>query len=86
MDEAFIPGLRLAGDFSAGVVRPLLDEEFPALRYAAARLGPGAEVLTRAISDPQLRGRPPIGAADQFTDSTDALGDLGCPRAVISGF
>lgn len=45
MDEVFIPGLRLAGDFYAEVVRPLLDEEFPALRYAAALLGPGSEVL-----------------------------------------
>jgi hypothetical protein len=45
VDEVFIPGLRLAGDFYAEVVRPLLDEEFPALRYAAALLGPGSEVL-----------------------------------------
>ena len=42
--------------------------------------------LTTAITDPRLRGRPPIGAADQFIDSTDALGDLRCPRAVISAF
>jgi hypothetical protein len=43
--DTFIPGLRLAGEFYAEVVRPLLDEEFPGLRYAAALLGPGSEVL-----------------------------------------
>ena len=45
MDEVFIPGLRLAGEFYAEVVRPLLGQEFPGLRYAAALLGPGSEVL-----------------------------------------
>ena len=45
VDGAFIPGVRLAGEFYAGVVRPLLDREFPGLRYAAALLGPGSEVL-----------------------------------------
>ena len=45
MDGAFIPGLRLAGEFYAEAVRPLLDQEFPRLRYAAALLGPGSEVL-----------------------------------------
>jgi hypothetical protein len=41
---AYIPGLQLAHEFYAEVVRPLLDEQFPALRYAAALLGPGSEV------------------------------------------
>jgi len=45
VDGAFIPGLRLAGEFYAEAVRPLLDAAFPALRYAAALLGPGSEVL-----------------------------------------
>lgn len=45
MDGTFIPGLRLASDFYAESVRPLLDAEFPALRHAAALLGPGSEVL-----------------------------------------
>lgn len=45
MPAPFIPGLELAGAFFAEVVRPLLDEAFPRLPYAAALLGPGSEVL-----------------------------------------
>ncbi|WP_435589156.1 hypothetical protein [Micromonospora chalcea] len=31
------------------------------------------EVLRAAITDPQLRDRPPIGAVDQYVDSVDVL-------------
>jgi hypothetical protein len=41
----YLPGLQLAGEFYAEAVRPILDEQFPRLRYAAALLGPGSEVL-----------------------------------------
>lgn len=41
----FVPGLQLCQSFYAEAVRPLLAEAFPGLRYAAARLGPGSEVL-----------------------------------------
>ena len=41
----FLPGLELAGEYYARVVRPLLDEAFPGLRHCAARLGEGSEVL-----------------------------------------
>ena len=40
----FVPGLRLAREFCGAVVRPLLAERFPRLRYAAGLLGPGSEV------------------------------------------
>jgi hypothetical protein len=40
----YIPGLRLACEFCAAVVRPLLEEHFPQVPYAAALLGPGSEV------------------------------------------
>ena len=43
-----------------------------------------AAALAAAITDPAIRRLPPIGAADQFIDSTDALGDLCCARAVIN--
>ncbi len=42
---AFIPGLELSHTFFAEVVKPLLTERFPSLRYAAALLGSGSEVL-----------------------------------------
>lgn len=44
MTTAFIPGLRLAREFWADVAAPLLDEQFPGLRYAAALIGRGSEV------------------------------------------
>jgi Domain of unknown function (DUF4037) len=45
MGTPFRPGLELAGQFYADVIRPLLDELCPGLRYSAALLGPGSEVL-----------------------------------------
>jgi hypothetical protein len=46
-------------------------------------LGAGrfAAALRDAITDPQVRRLPPWGAIDQFTDNTDAAGDLGFLRA-----
>jgi hypothetical protein len=43
-----------------------------------------AAALTETITDPGVRRLPPIGGADQFMDSTDALGELRYPRAVIA--
>jgi hypothetical protein len=45
MTVAFVPGQDLAREFYASVVQPLLAELFPGLRYSAALLGPGSEVL-----------------------------------------
>ena len=45
MTAPFIPGLQLAGRFYDQAVRPLLDDAFPRLSYAAALLGTGSEVL-----------------------------------------
>jgi hypothetical protein len=45
MAPDFVPGLRLAREFYATCVRPLLESQFPELAYAAALLGPGSEVL-----------------------------------------
>ena len=41
----FIPGLKLCEDFYFGVVKPLLDKEFPSLVYSAALIGYGSDVL-----------------------------------------
>lgn len=52
--------------------------------YQVPGAGRFAMALAAAIADPSVRQLPPIGAADQFMDSTDALGDLRYPRAVIN--
>ncbi|MGA8113395.1 MAG: DUF4037 domain-containing protein [Actinocatenispora sp.] len=41
----FLPGLDLSGVLYGEAVRPLLAEAYPGLRYAAARVGAGSEVL-----------------------------------------
>jgi hypothetical protein len=41
----FVPGLELSESFYFDVVKPILDEDFPGLAYAAALIGPGSEVL-----------------------------------------
>ncbi|MEU8662777.1 DUF4037 domain-containing protein [Actinoplanes philippinensis] len=45
MQPEFVPGLRLCRAFYTEAVRPLLDEAYPGLPHAAARIGPGSEVL-----------------------------------------
>ncbi|MEV0775626.1 DUF4037 domain-containing protein [Streptomyces sp. NPDC050428] len=42
---AFIPGLELSRILYEETVRPVLDHAYPGLRYAAARVGSGSEVL-----------------------------------------
>lgn len=39
--------------------------------------------LRDSISDPQLRAARPVGAVDNFIDSTDAIGDLELLRAAV---
>ena len=78
MPAPFTPGLELAGAFFAEVVRPLLDQAYPRLPYAAALPGPGSEVLgydTARSADhdwgPRLQLLP-------------AAGDAGRPAAEIT--
>ena len=44
-DEKFLPGLTLSRAFFEEAVAPIVAHEFPGLRYSAARLGSGSEVL-----------------------------------------
>ena len=44
MPAVFVPGLRLAREFYAAEVRPLLRSQFPEVPYVAALIGPGSEV------------------------------------------
>ena len=41
----FIPGLELSRRFFEEAVEPILETEFPGLRFAAALVGSGSEVL-----------------------------------------
>src|SRR6476660_2149747 len=41
----FIPGLKLCALFYQKEIRPILEKEFPRLRYSAALIGWGSEVL-----------------------------------------
>jgi hypothetical protein len=45
-----------------------------------------AAALTAKITDAGLRDRPPVGAVDQFVDSTDVLSHVGRARAAARGF
>jgi hypothetical protein len=44
-DPAFIPGLELSSAFYTEIVAPILAEAYPRLRYSAALIGYGSEVL-----------------------------------------
>lgn len=44
-EPRFLPGLRLSAKFYLEAVKPILDHHLPDLRYAAALLGSGSEVL-----------------------------------------
>jgi Domain of unknown function (DUF4037) len=82
MGTAFRPGLELAGQFYADVIRPLLDRLYQGLRYSAALLGPGSEVLgfdSQRSTDhdwgPRLQlllaAGTPSAEADQITAALD---------------
>jgi hypothetical protein len=45
MGDDFLPGVELCGVFYTTAVRPLLDAAYPGLPHAAARIGPGSDVL-----------------------------------------
>ncbi|HEY1915108.1 MAG TPA: DUF4037 domain-containing protein [Streptosporangiaceae bacterium] len=52
--------------------------------YQVLDAGRFVTVLRDQVADPQVRGLPLTGTADQFTDSTDALGDIGRLRGVCA--
>ena len=71
MAPEFAPGLQLARGFYATVVRPLLEEQFSQVPYAAALLGPGSEVIgfdSARSTDHDWGPRLQIFLADSDTD------------------
>ena len=85
--RAVAEACRLAGDWQNRLalcapvdpaVRPYFDRPFPVVdagRFTAA--------LASAVTDPAVAALPRLGAVDQFTDSTDALGDPARCRALV---
>jgi hypothetical protein len=80
VEPAFIPGLRLAREFYATVVRPLVEEQLPPMRYAAALLGPGSEAAgfdTQRSTDhdwgPRLQVFLSDGDADRHAAAITAM-------------
>ncbi len=69
-----------------GLTPPLDPETRPYYDRPYQVLGAGrfAAALREAITDPQIRRLPGMGAVDQFVDSTDALADLPFLRAAIT--
>ncbi len=74
MALTFVPGLELARQFYAEVVRPLLEQGAPGLRYSAALLGPGSEVLgfdSARSTDHDWGPRLQVFLGDASTDASE---------------
>ncbi|GAB4544182.1 MAG: hypothetical protein OHK0023_00580 [Anaerolineae bacterium] len=74
----FVKGLDLCEGFFHEVVKPIVDREFPDLRYDAAWIGAGSEILgcddlTSTDHHWGLRAMLFVGGIDQQSDSTDVL-------------
>jgi hypothetical protein len=65
-------------------VNPAVGPTFWHRPFRVLGAGRFAAALRADIADPVLRDLPPVGAVDQFTDSTDALGDKHRLRAAIA--
>jgi hypothetical protein len=80
MTTNFIPGLRLCGLFYTEIIKPILDLNFPDMRYSAALIGAGSEVLgfdTEMSSDHDWG--PPVKLfldEDNFADKAKAIEGL----------
>jgi hypothetical protein len=75
----FVSGLDLSRRFFQEIVRPLLTNAFPKLRYAAALLGPGSEVLgfdTEMSADHDWGPRLFIFLREEDAEQGDAIGNL----------
>jgi Domain of unknown function (DUF4037) len=75
----FVSGLELSRRFFHEAVRPLLADAFPDLRYAAALLGPGSEVLgfdTELSVDHDWGPRVFIFLREADAEQRDAIGNV----------
>ena len=75
----FVSGLELSRRFFHEAVRPLLTDIFPGLRYAAALIGPGSEVLgfdSEMSTDHDWGPRLFIFLREEDAEQRDAIGNL----------
>src|SRR5215212_5175460 len=77
---AFIPGLELSSAFYTEIVAPILAEAYPELRYSAALIGYGSEVLgydTSRSTDHEWGPRLPLFVSDDdYTQHAEAIQTL----------
>ncbi|MCK9931982.1 hypothetical protein MXD62_33420 [Frankia sp. Mgl5] len=90
MPPRFLPGLQLCRLFYTEAVRPLLEQAFPGLRHAAARVGPGSEVLgfdgERSVDHdwgPRLELFLPAGDVTGYGEEVSALLAARLPRQIL---
>jgi Domain of unknown function (DUF4037) len=79
MAQQFIPGLRLAGAYYAEVVQQLLAAAYPGLKYSAALIGWGSEVLgfdSSRSTDHNWGPRLQIFLAGGTEPAPEAVGEL----------
>ncbi len=65
-------------------VDPAVQPTYYERPYRVLDSGRFVRALRGAIADEQIRALPPIGAVDQFVDSTDALGNPALLRAMVT--
>src|SRR5829696_4335049 len=79
-DPVFIPGLELSSALYTEIVAPLLAEAYPNLRYSAALIGYGSEVLgydTARSTDHEWGPRLPLFVSDDdYTQHAEAIQTL----------
>jgi len=93
--SVFVSDLELSRRFFPETVRPLLTDAFPDLRYAAALLGPGSEVLGFDTEMPVDHNWGPLcwlrevsaenreGFISSITSSTSSCEYLSCEESVV---
>src|SRR5215212_10407075 len=79
-DPVFIPGLELSSAFYTEIVAPILADAYPRLRYTAALIGYGSEVLgydTSRSTDHEWGPRLPLFVSDDdYTQHAEVIQTL----------
>jgi len=83
--EAYEAAARLHNELSlTPPLEPVVRPRFYERPYRVLEAGRFVSALRDQILDERIRRLPPIGAVDQFIDSTDALGDIALLRAAVA--